>query len=214
MKKMSESDDDSNELLDRAASGDEDALAELFSKYQPQLKQAIQIRMDRNLQRRERESDILQESFLAAAKDLPRYNEERRVGPYVWLRGIVQQRLVDAFRHHGRVKRDAHREVSIHGGNVSFADSVSLATHLIDDASSPSKAATKAEFQQIIQTALDGMEPVDREIIALRHFEHLKNVDVAEILEMDESTTSSRYLRALKKLKDALFQYPDFFTGL
>ncbi|MDB4778093.1 sigma-70 family RNA polymerase sigma factor [bacterium] len=210
---MLENKDDSNELLDRAASGNDAALAKLFSKYQSQLKQAILIRMDRHLQRRERESDILQESFLAAARDLPRYNKERRVPPYIWLRGIVQQRLVDACRHHGRDKRNARREVSLHGA-LPFADSVSLASHLSGDLSSPSSAATKAEFQQILQTVLAEMEPLDREIIALRHFEHLKNVDVAEILDMDESTTSSRYLRALKKLKDALVQYPEFFAGL
>jgi RNA polymerase sigma-70 factor (ECF subfamily) len=55
------------------------------------------------------------------------------------------------------------------------------------------------------------MEPLDREILALRHFEQLTNAEVAETLEMNESTASSRYLRALKRLKDELSQYPGWF---
>ena len=57
------------------------------------------------------------------------------------------------------------------------------------------------------------MDPLDREILTLRHFEQLSNVEVAETLEMNESTTSSRYLRALKRLKDELSHFPDLFDG-
>ena len=47
---------------------------------------------------------------------------------------------------------------------------------------------------------------LDREILALHHFERLTNAEVAETLEMNESTTSSRYLRALRRLRDELSQ--------
>ena len=57
------------------------------------------------------------------------------------------------------------------------------------------------------------MEALDREILALRHFEQLTNAEVAATLEMHESMASSRYLRALKRLKDELSQYPGFLGG-
>ena len=55
------------------------------------------------------------------------------------------------------------------------------------------------------------MDSLDREILTLRHFEHLNNVEVAETLAINESTASSRYLRALKRLKDELSQFPELF---
>ena len=55
------------------------------------------------------------------------------------------------------------------------------------------------------------MEPLDREVLALRHFEQLSNVEVAQTLGISESTASSRYLRALKRLKDAFQSFPGLF---
>ncbi len=52
------------------------------------------------------------------------------------------------------------------------------------------------------------MDPIDRKILALRHFEQLTNAEVAQTLEMNESSCSSRYLRALKRLKDELSRFP------
>ena len=43
--------------------------------------------------------------------------------------------------------------------------------------------------------------------------EQLTNAEVAATLEMNESTASSRYLRALKRLKDELSQFPGLFGG-
>jgi RNA polymerase sigma-70 factor (ECF subfamily) len=57
------------------------------------------------------------------------------------------------------------------------------------------------------------MDALDREILALRHFERLTNAEVAETLGMNESTTSSRYLRALKRLRDELSQFPGLLDG-
>jgi RNA polymerase sigma-70 factor (ECF subfamily) len=55
------------------------------------------------------------------------------------------------------------------------------------------------------------MEPLDREILALRHFGQLTNAEVTAILGMNESTAGSRYFRALKRIKDDLSQYPGWF---
>jgi RNA polymerase sigma-70 factor (ECF subfamily) len=75
----------------------------------------------------------------------------------------------------------------------------------------PSQAAIQAETRLRVQEVLNSMDPLDREILTLRHFEQLTNAEVAAILETNESTASSRYLRALKRLKDELSQYPGLF---
>jgi RNA polymerase sigma-70 factor (ECF subfamily) len=75
---------------------------------------------------------------------------------------------------------------------------------LVGRLTSPSRAAVRAEMQIKIQDALNAMEPIDREIITLRHFEELTNSETAHVLGLSKTAASNRYVRALKRLKDAL----------
>ena len=73
---------------------------------------------------------------------------------------------------------------------------------------SASKAAIRAEHKLIVQEALNGMDPIDREVLALRHFEHLSNDETAQVLGLTKSAASNRYIRALKRLKEILSSIP------
>ena len=55
-----------------------------------------------------------------------------------------------------------------------------------------------------LREALDSMDEIDSEVLALRHFEELSNNEVAEILGIQKTTASNRYVRALKRLKQVL----------
>jgi RNA polymerase sigma-70 factor (ECF subfamily) len=59
-----------------------------------------------------------------------------------------------------------------------------------------------------LQEALNRMDPLDREVLALRHFEHLNNAEAARLLGIQESAASKRYIRALRRLKDVLGRLP------
>ena len=48
------------------------------------------------------------------------------------------------------------------------------------------------------------MQPPDREVLALRHFEQLSNVEVARLLRVREAAASKRYVRALERLRTLL----------
>jgi RNA polymerase sigma-70 factor, ECF subfamily len=85
-----------------------------------------------------------------------------------------------------------------------------LAAQLMGRHSSPSQAAIRAETRARLQEALDAINPIDREILALRHFEQLSNSETAQVLGLRESTASQRYARALIRLKDVLRTLPDF----
>ena len=91
------------------------------------------------------------------------------------------------------------------------ATSVSLAHQLLGRLTSASQAAIRAELQTRLQVVLNGMDPIDREILALRHFEELSNAETAEVLGLQKSAASNRYIRALKRLKDLLDALPDGF---
>jgi RNA polymerase sigma-70 factor, ECF subfamily len=200
---------DDERLIDRASGGDGVALAELFDRYRKRLRQMVRLRLDRRLQGRVDPSDVLQEAYLDVAQQLPHYLCKREMPFFLWLRLVAGQRLMRIHREHlGAAMRDAGREVSLYKGALPQASSVSLAAQLLGRYTPASQSVSRAEVQIQIQTALNGMEPIDREIIALRHFEELTNAEVAEVLGVEISTASKRYIRALKRLQVLLEQVP------
>ena len=60
------------------------------------------------------------------------------------------------------------------------------------------------ELLSDLREALDDMDEIDREVLALRHFEELTNNEVAQVLGIQKSAASNRYIRALKRLREVL----------
>jgi RNA polymerase sigma-70 factor, ECF subfamily len=201
---------DDRELLRRALEGEEPALAALFDGYRERLRRMIRLRLDRRLSGRVDSSDVLQEAYLDMRKRIAEYARNPAAMPFhLWLRLVTGQRLTDIHRFHlGSQMRDAGQEVSLHRGPFPQANSVSLAAQLLGKMTSASKAAIRAEHKLIVQEALNAMDPIDREVLALRHFEHLSNDETAQVLGLSKSAASNRYIRALKRLKEILSSIP------
>jgi len=81
---------------------------------------------------------------------------------------------------------------------------------LLGSQTSPSGAAIRTETSLQLEEALEGMDPVDQEVLALRHFEELTNSEVAEVLGIGQNAASMRYVRALDRLKGVLANLPEF----
>jgi RNA polymerase sigma-70 factor, ECF subfamily len=196
-------------LAERATCGDEQALAELFDRHRYRLRQMVKLRLDRRLQGRVDPSDVLQEAFLDLASELPSYSQKQAIPIFLWMRLVAGQRLMRVHRLHlGAEMRDARRDISLCRGGIPQATSQLLAAQLIGRCTSAAGAAIRAEIQLQLQEALDSMDDVDREIIALRHFEELDNCEAAAVLELSPDTARKRYVRALKRLQKILCQYP------
>lgn len=197
-------------LADRLRQGDVETLGELFAKYHDRFRRIVHFRMDDRLQGRVDPDDVLQESYLAAAKRLEHF-AQREISPFVWLRLIVGQTLIDIHRRHiGAQARDAGREISIHGMPAGKNTSASLAQALVGSVTSPSHAVARDELALQLAQVIDQLEPIDREVLALRHFEELSNSEIAEVLEIQQKAASIRYIRALKRLKAKLSDQPGF----
>ena len=97
--------------------------------------------------------------------------------------------------------RDARREVALDHGPFPEASSAALAARLLGHDTRPSEAAIRAEMKARVQEALDGMDPLDREVLALRHFEQLSRAEIAAVLGISEAAAGKRYIRALERLK-------------
>lgn len=199
------------EILQRGLAGDQQALSELWNRYRERLRRLVRLRLDRRMQGRVDASDVLQEAFLDFASRASEYVNEPRMPFYLWLRYLTGQRLQLLHRHHlGTLMRDAGREVSIHRGAMPQATSVSLAAQLLGRFTSVTQAVQRAEMQILLQDAINSMDELDREILALRHFEELSNEETAQVLGIKRSTASSRHLRAIKRLKQLLQAMPGF----
>jgi RNA polymerase sigma-70 factor (ECF subfamily) len=187
-------------------------LTELFERYRERLKLMVHLRMDRRLQARVDSSDVLQEAFLEGAERYERYKAKPTMPPFLWLRFLVGQRMILMHRRHLGVKaRAAGREVSLFHGALPEANSESLAAQLLGKLSSPSQVAMRSELQVRLQQALNSMDEMDREVLVLRHFEQLSNVEVAEVLGLAQRTASKRYVTALRRLKEIVGTMPGFF---
>jgi RNA polymerase sigma-70 factor (ECF subfamily) len=187
----------------------EPELSDLFARHRERLRRMVQLRLDRRLQARVDGSDVLQEAFLEASLRYDEYRRASSMPPFLWLRFIVGQRLILLHRKHLGVKaREASRDVSLYQGALPEATSQSLAAQLLGRNTSPSHAAMRAELRMRLQEVLNGMDDIDREVLVLRHFEQLSNVEVAHVLGIQERAASNRYIRALRRLKETLNSVP------
>jgi RNA polymerase sigma-70 factor (ECF subfamily) len=199
----------------QAAPDDGQELTELFERYRERLKLMVHLRLDRRLQARVDSSDVLQEAFLEGAERYESYKAKPTMPAFLWLRFLVGQRLTLMHRRHLGVKaRAAGREVSLFHGALPEANSESLAAQLLGKLSSPSQVAMRSELQVKLQEALNSMDEIDREVLVLRHFEQLSNVEVAEVLGLAQRTASKRYITALRRLKEIVGTMPGFFDEM
>jgi RNA polymerase sigma-70 factor (ECF subfamily) len=187
-------------------------LAALFMRHRDLLRRIIQYRLDDRLAQRLDVADVLQEVYLQAQLRLA-HADKMEGSPLFWLRQVTEQTLIDLYRRHLEAEcRDAGREVSLNQPAASSASGVGLAGMLAADQSSPSQAALRAERHTLLEQALDQMDPTDREVLVFRHFVELSNNEVAEILGLQPTAASNRYIRALQRLKQIMASLPPFAT--
>lgn len=187
------------------------AVGDLMQKYRVRLEKVIQFRMDRRLKSRLDASDIVQEAFFEAIRRLDDFHAcSEKMSFFLWLRFLTMQKLYQMHRHHlGVAARDAGRDIPIHRQESPQATSVVLAAQLLGDLTSPSHAAQRKERKEKLELALEEIDELDREVLALRHFEQLSNSETAQLLNIKETAASNRYIRALKRLKSVLEKSQD-----
>jgi RNA polymerase sigma-70 factor (ECF subfamily) len=193
-----------NELHELQTQG-EAAVVRLFDRYRPKLARMVTLRLDARLVGKVDVDDVLQDAFVEANRRIGDYLEEPGVPFFVWLRQLATQLLIDVHRRYlGAQRRDASREVSLDQWGAASAGSAVLLAQLSGSFTSPSQYAVRNETAWQLRAALEDLEPIDREVLMLRHLEELGNNEVADILGIDKCAASKRYVRALKRLRNAM----------
>lgn len=203
------------ELLQLSQQGQGTQIAALMDQYRGRLEQIVALRLDSRLQGRVDPSDVVQEAIVSALGKFDDYLKRDDELPFLlWLRLEALQRLVDTHRSHlGAQMRDVRREISLNRMMPSIS-SISMAAQFIDRLSTASRMLMKTELKTQIEQAINGLSELDREMLALRHFEELSNAEAAQILGLSPTAAYNRYARALRRLKEVLESLPGGIEGL
>jgi RNA polymerase sigma-70 factor, ECF subfamily len=122
--------------------------------------------------------DIAQEAFLAAVRNLDRFDRSRPFGP--WLHRIVVNRAIDWARM---------RALRPEAGGDALADAA---------------AAERVELAEEVLDAMRSLPPDHRAVIVLRYLLEYTPGEIARLLDLPRGTVNSRLRRALDALGEKL----------
>ena len=191
-------------LLDRVRRGEDGAVDGLLARHREAIKRMIDRRMDRGVQRRVDASDIVQDVMLEANRRLGEYLTNPTMPFQLWLRHMARDRLIDAHRRHRvAASRSVDREVPL-AADDDDRSGAELAGIVADRELTPAAAATWHELERRFAAAVESLDEMDRQIVLLRHFEHLSTAEAAEVLGLSKPAAGMRYLRAMRRLRALL----------
>ena len=144
-------------------------------------------------------SDLVQETFLDAAKRFPQFRGTSEAEMTRWLRQILAAKLADMLRRYlGAKGRDVRLERDIE--DALDLSSAQLGGALAVDASSPSQQASQREQAVILAEALAKLPDDYREALVLRNLEGLTFPEVARRMGRTLDSVEKLWMRALAKL--------------
>jgi RNA polymerase sigma-70 factor (ECF subfamily) len=191
---------ETQKLLMQISAGQRDAFNDLFNRHRGELRQAVELRLDRRLRARVDASDIVQEAQMEAFRRLDDYMDRRPMPFSLWLRKTAQERIYNHRRAHlAAARRSVLREQA-----APEESSMLIANSLICHGSSPSRRVIRREYQRLVSEAVDELDDLDREILLMRNVEGLSQREIAQVLDLSHDAVRKRYGRALVKLERSL----------
>jgi RNA polymerase sigma-70 factor (ECF subfamily) len=180
----------------------------LFDRYKERLRRTVRLRLDRRLVGVVDSSGVLRMAREEAARRGPE-SPGAADNPFLRLRQVVGEVLTRL--HQERLGPDVRGDISLYRGALPEATSVSLAAHLLGrSGGEDDRAAARAENKLLLQETLNALDPVDREVLTLRHCEQLSNDETATVLGVSKAQASEAYIRALKRITPVLTSLAKF----
>jgi RNA polymerase sigma-70 factor, ECF subfamily len=181
----------------------------VFERNRERLRRTVRLRLDRRLSGIVDSTSILESVRREAIGRREELDGSSAADPFLWLRQITGEVLTSLHRE--RLGPDTRGDISLYRGALPETKSVSLAAQLLGHGRGlDDQAADRAEQKLLLQEALNAMDPIDREVLTLRHCEKLSNDETAAVLAISRSLASETYIRALKKITSILVSIPGF----
>jgi RNA polymerase sigma-70 factor (ECF subfamily) len=175
-----------HELVAAARGGDRQALEQLLGAHQARV-----FRFGKKMCRDDEDAaDVLQETLLAAARTIPDFRGASSVS--TWLYTIARSFCIKKRRtsKFAPTALESLEQEADHGAAVADPDR------------SPEEAAAGKQLQAALDTAIDSLEPMYREVLVLRDVEGLPAADVAEALGLSVDAVKSRLHRARMTVRE------------
>ena len=196
---------ETEQLMAEAKAGDKSAINQLMGRHHSSLDRLVRMRLDKKIQNRVGVSDVVQDVLVEANRRLPRYLESPAMPFHLWIRQIAKDRMIDAYRRHRvSAKRSVDREQQMAARRGYDQSSIHLASLLGDSRPTPAEAAIQKEMARKVESAISSLAEKDAEIIVMRHYEHLTNQEISQLLNLSEPAASMRYLRAIRRLREII----------
>lgn len=193
------------DLLKDVGNGDQSAVNRLLDRHREAVRRMVQMRLDHAVARRVDASDVVQDVMLEASQRLSDYIRSPSMPFHLWLRQLAKDRMIDMHRRHrGAQRRSVDREQNMSSFASDDQSAADLTALLRDAELTPAASALRKEMEERFVLALDKLEESEREIVIMRHFEHLGNGEVAEALGLSAPAAGMRYLRAIRRLRELL----------
>jgi len=195
--------------LRQVREGDLTASSLLFERFRPQLTKLAAQKLDQRLSSRVDASDIVQEALLVAARDLPAFATSGDLPFSIWLYRLVWQRLHDAHRFHGQSqRRSVYREQP---GESQLANPwfSPIIDQFEDSATGPLSTIERHERRERLHSALESLEPSNRELLRMKYDDGLTMQEIGEIFGISEAAAKMRHLRILQSLRRHLEPHGD-----
>ena len=173
-----------------------------LERYRDYLHLLARLQLGSRMQKHLDASDVVQQTFLEAQKQLAQFRGRSEAELTAWLRQILAHNLADVLRALGRAKRDVSRERSL---EVALEESSArLQSWLAAEQSSPSQKAQRKEQGVRLAAALAQLPEPQREALTLRHLEGWSLADIAQHLGRTQAAVVGLLQRGLKALRQLL----------
>jgi RNA polymerase sigma-70 factor (ECF subfamily) len=185
---------DESTLVAQSREGDTRAFGELVRRYEGKIFRLAQ----HVTQNREDAEDVLQETFLKAYEHLDQFKGDSKF--YTWIVRIAVNQALMKLR-----RRKTDKSVSLDETIDTGEDTITREIAAWDE--DPEQRFSREELGDILDTAVDSLEPPYRSVFVLRDIEELSTEETAEALNLSVPAVKSRLLRARLQLREKLTRY-------
>jgi RNA polymerase sigma-70 factor (ECF subfamily) len=184
--------------LSAARAGSSEALGQALDQCRQYLLQVARQSLGSSLQAKGGASDLVQETFLEAQRQFPRFEGVSAAQLRAWLRCLLLHQAAKLGRRYRRTrKRQLSREVPLSAGGLSAA----RPSQIIAEGPSPSVQVMVDEQLGCLQGAIDRLPDDYRRVITLRYQDGLSFDEVGQRLGRSADAARMLWVRAIDRLK-------------
>ena len=185
---------DESVLVAQAREGDTQAFGELVRRYESKIFRLAQ----HVTQNREDAEDVLQETFMKAYEHLDQFKGDSKF--YTWIVRIAVNQALMKLR-----RRRSDKSVSLDETIDTGEDTVVREIAAWDE--DPEQRFSREELGEILDGAIQSLDPIYRSVFVLRDVEELSTEETAEALDLSVPAVKSRLLRARLQLREKLTRF-------